>query len=406
MAEASLNLRLALDTAPPQQEHMEGAGRQTRRPAIDVAFIRDLTALKAIAPEWQELEAQATQHRGVFQSFGWVSTWAAAYGEATQPVIVTARRNGRLTMVWPMMAATSGPVSLLRWLTEPFSQYGDILIAPGEDVGQYMESALEAIRQARIADSIRLRHVRADAAIAPWLAGHFRDARFTEQAPFLDLTAFKDEAAYDARYSSTQRKRRKKIRKALEDDIGPVRFTLLRGRDCGPAIAKAIALKSDWIEARGRQNRILRCPRIVGFLSALGEHATPGFELVVSEMTAGDRSVSWEIGLRANGVHYAFITSHAGDLTDYSAARLHMDLSQRQALKDGMTAFDLMIPHDAYKDSWSSAATEAHDYHLPLTPKGQIYGRLYLEALRPVLRDSYYRMPPGLLKLLKPVIGH
>ena len=116
--------------------------------------------------------------------------------------------------------------------------------------------------------------------------------------------------------------------------------------------------------------------------------------------------MSWEIGLRAGGVHYAFITSHVNALTDYSPARLHMDLSQRQALKDGMAAFDLMLPHDAYKDSWSSGATPVNDYFLPLSPQGWAFGALYLERLRPVLRHAYYRMPPALLRLLKPITGH
>ncbi len=405
MSDAGLNLRVALEDAGLQRERTDSAAVESRLPAPEITLVRSLEGLPSLAAEWRALERQA-QYRGVFQSFGWTAAWAETYGKDCNPLIVTARRGGRLVLVWSLMESMTGPVTVLRWLTDPFSQYGDILADPGEETGPLLDAALQAVRGARIADSIRLRHVRADAAIAPWLDGRFRDARFTEHAPFLDLSRFKDEAAYEARYSSTQRKRRKKIRKSLEEDIGPVAFTLLRGSACVPAIAAAIEMKSDWVEARGRQNRILRCPRVVNFLAALSETSSQGFELVVSEMTAGGRAVSWEIGLRANGVHYAYITSHVGDLTDYSVARLHMDLSQRQALRDGMTAFDLMLPHDAYKDSWSSAATAAHDYHLPLTPRGQIYGRLYLEGLRPVLRDSYYRMPPGLLKLLKPVIGH
>ena len=73
----------------------------------------------------------------------------------------------------------------------------------------------------------RARHVRADATITPTLAATFRDARHPERAPWLNLTRFADEATYDARYSSQQRKRRKKIRKALESEFGPVKFEVL-----------------------------------------------------------------------------------------------------------------------------------------------------------------------------------
>jgi CelD/BcsL family acetyltransferase involved in cellulose biosynthesis len=410
MAEASLNLRVASLSDSPLDEMTGSARAQACAPAPAVAFLREPAQLQAIADDWRRLESDSAAPRSVFQSSGWITNWAQSYAGEGDLVVVTVRRNGRLTFAWPLMAVPRGPVTVLEWLTQPFSQYGDMLLARDENLSEVMDAALEAVRAARIADSIRLRHVRCDAAIAPWLPDHFGDARFTVHAPFLDLTAFADETAYDARYSATQRKRRKKIRKSLEDDFGPLRFTLLRS-DSGSgeieaAIDSAISEKSAWIEERGRHNRILRCPRLGGFLKRLCRSAVPGCELVVSELRAGGCPASWEIGLRANGVHYAFITSHMAALTDYSVARLHMDLSQRQALKDGMRTFDLMLPHDAYKDSWSSAAAAVSDYYLPLNAKGRIYGRLYLEGLRPVLRQSYYSMPPGLLKLLKPVIGH
>ena len=63
--------------------------------------------------------------------------------------------------------------------------------------------------------------------------------------------------------------------------------------------------------------------------------------LVTSCLKAGSRSISWEIGLRFGRTYFGFITSHDTALTDASPARLHMDLSERQAIKDGMRIFDL-----------------------------------------------------------------
>jgi CelD/BcsL family acetyltransferase involved in cellulose biosynthesis len=63
--------------------------------------------------------------------------------------------------------------------------------------------------------------------------------------------------------------------------------------------------------------------------------------------------VSHELGLRYRGRHCAFITGHDPELTNLSPARLHMDRSQRQALADGVSTFDLMVPGDPYKSSWS-----------------------------------------------------
>ena len=177
------------------------------------------------------------------------------------------------------------------------------------------------------------------------------------------------------------------------------------GAEMDNAIAAAVVEKCQWLDQRGRQNRALCDRQIVEFLRRLSG-AGGDARLVVSRMCAGPRPVSWEIGLRKGGTHFGFITSHVTALTDYSPARLHMDLSQRRALNDGLKAFDLMVPNDAHKESWSSAKTETSDYHLPLSPLGRLYGAGYLETARPLLRRAYYRMPPHLLRLLKPVVGH
>jgi hypothetical protein len=46
------------------------------------------------------------------------------------------------------------------------------------------------------------------------------------------------------------------------------------------------------------------------------------------------------------------------------------------------------------------------DYYLPLTAVGGVYGQLYLERLRPMIRRVYYGMPSSCLKLLKHIIRH
>ena len=125
-------------------------------------------------------------------------------------------------------------------------------------------------------------------------------------------------------------------------------------------------------------------------------------DMVVSELKAGDKPVSWEIGFRFGSTHFAYITSHANDLTDLSPGRLHFDYSQRDCLKAGIKVFDLMLPYDAHKESWSSACMPTEDYFLPLTLKGRIAGKIYLRHIRPTLRAIYYRLPQSVLRLVNP----
>jgi CelD/BcsL family acetyltransferase involved in cellulose biosynthesis len=371
-------------------------------------MVTTVAGLRALESGWRALEEGHGRPHGVFQTFDWVLSWALSYAGADNAIVVVAGlRYGRLVFAWPLLRQTTGPVAVLRWLSEPLAQYGDIVVERTEDAEAWMDAGLALLRREGGFDSLWLRHVRSDAAAAPYLQKHFQSANLIEQAPWLDLTAFKDDAAYDARYSSSQRKRRKKIRKSLEDDFGPVAFTVLEPGDAATAaMATAVAEKNLWIDERGRQNQILGCPRLLGFLDRLSRIEGGATRMLISCMTAGGKPLSWEIGLRFGKTHFGFITSHVNALTDYSPARLHMDYSQRLALKDGMAAFDLMVPHDAHKESWSSATVDTEDYHLPLTPGGWAYGRLYLEALRPALRAAYYRLPESALRALKPITGH
>ena len=334
-----------------------------------------------------------------------LNSWASAY--EAELCVITGYRGEDLVFAWPLMKSRIGPLTALRCMSEPHGQYGGVLVAPDQFADAWLAAATAVVRQIGGIDIIRLRHVREDSAAAPYLKRHFRQSNLGEAAPFLDLSAFKDEAAYDRRYSSSQRKRRKKIRKGLEEDFGPVAFELLTA---GPglvcALREAIAEKCRWIDSRGRHNRILGCPDLPGFLERLPVSRGSAVKLVISRMTAGGRPVAWEIGLRRGRSHFCFITAHVNALDNYSPARLHMDLSQRRALNDGMSTFDLMVPNDSYKDSWCSGRTATLDYHLPLTPLGRLYGVGYLEQLRPRLRQAYYRLPPDVLRLLKPIIGH
>jgi CelD/BcsL family acetyltransferase involved in cellulose biosynthesis len=220
--------------------------------------------LVALEAGWRALEAAHARPHNVFQTYDWVAGWSQAYagpGAENSMAIVAGLRDGKLAFVLPLMQVQIGPLAVLRWLTEPLAQYGDVLIDRPEDLDGWMNASLAFIRREVECDTIWLRHVRDDATVAPWVAGNFCDAQLTQKAPWLDLSAFADEAAYDQRYDSQQRKRRKKIRKTLEADIGPVAFKVLdHGAERKAAVALALAEKNKWIEERGRQNQVLGLP--------------------------------------------------------------------------------------------------------------------------------------------------
>ncbi len=373
-----------------------------------VSLTTTLQGLMALEPHWLKLEKQCATAPSIFQSYAWVSNWAKTYiteNSSHELCIITGFQNERLVFVLPLMKQKLGPITILRWLTEPYGQYGDALIAANQNSKAWFSNALVFIQNLKNIDVIRLRHVRADAAIADTCRQSFTDARHDEKAPYLDLTQYDSDESYEARYSSTQRKRRKKIRKELEQ-LGPIEFEVIPNGVLGDAaINQSFVEKNLWLEERGRQNRVMKCPSHAGFLKDISRSRTSNVDVVISQLSAGGKPVSWEIGFNFQGCHFAYITSHVNTMTDLSPGRLHMDQSQRNCIKHGLQKFDLMVPHDHHKESWSSGLVETSDHYLPLSLRGRLYGKLYLRTLRPVLRHIYYKSPPWLLKLAKPVLG-
>ena len=370
-----------------------------------VAEVADnLAALRALEPEWRALQRHVGRPSQVFQSFDWCSAWAAGLGDERHLDlrIVTVRVDGRLALVWPLMRTSVGPFCVLRWLSDPYSQYGDVLVAADADRERLLAAAWAHIRSLPGIDAIRLRHVRIDAVAVSFLARHCRPVGAAESAPCLDLTAFADEAAYAQRYTKAQRRRRRRIHQELEKR-GTLDFRVLRaGPEFDALIDRTIAEKRHWLAERGLHSRPLADPHLADFMRRLA--GREDLDVVLSVLTTGSEPVAFEIGLRFGGHHFGYITAHDTRLTDASPARLHMDLSQRRAIADGLAVFDLMVPGDPHKVSWSCHSVDVFDFHAPVTLKGSLYGLAYLEGLRPLARRAYFMAPPGVRRHFKRLI--
>lgn len=371
-----------------------------------IETLTSLQSLPAIETDWRKLEIDNSGKTTVFQSYDWAMAWCQAYLSAeikTEPHVLIGKVSGVVVFILPLAKTHKHGLTILDWLTDPIGQYGDILCAPNQDQRGWLEAAFQHLVNTTGVDLVRLRHVRANGNMHAFAKANLHDAKYNESAPFLDLTAFKTEADYDKRYTSTQRKRRKKIRKILED-MGPLNFkTVSNGQEVDKLIEVSISEKNAWLSDRGRFNRIMGCSRHIDFLKHLSHLKSGSMSIHATELSAGGKIVSWEIGFRYQGTHFAYITSHVNALTDLSAGRLHMDLSQRQALAEGQKTFDLMVPYDVHKDSWSSDSIATNDYFMPLTTLGKIYGFAYLRTLRPVIRRIYYSLPNQALRLLQPL---
>jgi CelD/BcsL family acetyltransferase involved in cellulose biosynthesis len=164
------------------------------------------------------------------------------------------------------------------------------------------------------------------------------------------------------------------------------------GRGYHHILKVAIEQKRIWITERGLHSKPIMSNELQVFFNELAQNGKT-LTTVGSQMTAGKRNISFEISLRYRKHHFGYITAHDSTLTDASPGRLHMDFSQRDAINQGMQAFDLMVPADPHKKTWSSNAVRTCGYFTHLNTRGAIYTALYLKTFRPMLRWLYLKAP-------------
>ncbi len=368
---------------------------QTRDNQNTIKILHTVQDMAQFEKQWRDLEDRVAKSTNVFQSFDWCMNWAQTCtidNDCYHIYVVTISRDDQCQLIWPMMTACSGPFHILNWLSEPFSQYGDVLAIADENLDTNLQLAWQKIQAHPFADSIRMRHVRDDATIAPFLKANARYDGQVDHAPFLEIDKFPTEEAYEARYNKNQRRRRKRIHKNLEQ-FGAISFTSSHDGDsfCR-TLGLAIREKRKWLSRRGLYSKPVMGDELQVFFSDLAKNAktlTP----IASQLNAGDREISFEIALRYKGRHLGYITAHDTTLTDASPARLHMDFSQRAAINDGMATFDLMVPADPHKKTWSSNSIQTCDYSFHLNTRGAVYTAFYLKTLRPILRAVYLKSP-------------
>ena len=372
----------------------------TSRPGpYTIHVARSLAEMEQLKDGWLKLEQYAARSFHLFQSYSWCESWTRHYaGEDCHEIHITTIWRGReLVCLWPMMTTCAGPLCILRWLSDPYGQYGDALVHPDVDHETVLALAWRELCSNTGIDAIRLRHVRSDAYVHDFLKAHARAGNTMDTAPFLDLEKYASEAEYEARYNRQQRRRRKRIHKKLSA-LGKVSFSRPSGSEAENATNAAISQKRLWLKQRGLVSKPVTSARINAFINTLAAHEC-GLDVVVSVLKTAEREAAWEIGLRYKDRHCGFITAHDNELTCLSPARLHMDLSQRAAISDGCKIFDLMVPGDPHKKTWSSGSVSTCDFYQPLRLRGKVFSVLYLKLLRPLARKIYHGAPSRLRRL-------
>ena len=402
---------MPLTATPQAREADRGLFRDRIHPAsatvsspLGVSF--DLVSTRAefdaLEDEWNALFARAGQGTQLFQTFNWLWHWCNHFVDGrsgTRLSVVTARRHGRLVLVWPLVSERAGLVTRLSWMGEPVSQYGDVVMddeAGGLDL--LREAWIFLLTQTR-ASVVQLRRVRADAKVAPLM----RELALIETepliAPYLDLRSAPSFEAYEARYSSSARKNRKRQRRRLQD-LGPLTLASHNGgAEARDLALRAIDLKRAWLKQRGLVSPALKDTRTARFFAdvAAAEQRPAGCEVLA--LMSNGKPAALEVCIRGKDRTAAHIIVYDPELEKYSAGMVLMEDSIRHAFAEDCGVLDLMAPGDPYKLDWADASVGVATFVAPLTPGGWVHAKASLAA-RPALKKALNSLPVSLRRRL------
>ena len=379
------------------------------KPASDVAYalITDRASFDALEGDWTALFDRAGRPTQVFQTFNWNWHWANTY-LATAPggiaglelAIVTARRNGQLIAVWPLVSERQRGIKQVFWMGDPVSQYGDVIVDDIPDAVDVLAGGWQYLVANAKADVVRLRRVRAEAAIAPLMPmiGAYVADRLI--APYLELSSAPDFANYEERYSGHARRNRRRLLRRLQER-GDVVFERHRGGLRARELAiKALEMKAEWLKHRGLISHAISDQRMSRFFADVAEGRDRSANCIVTALNSNGETAAIEVCFECKGRVAMHVIVYQLKFEKSGAGVILMENSLRDGFKENIGVYDMLAPGDSYKLDWADATSDVYDWVKPLSLAGFAYARLYLELVRPKIKAGLAAMPQNWRKII------
>jgi CelD/BcsL family acetyltransferase involved in cellulose biosynthesis len=342
---------------------------------LELDTIRDPEALRRLAPEWQALMARAGPPATIFQSYDWAAACMTELEPGRQLCVLTARDHGRLVAIAPLMRDRQIGFATLRWLGGSLAIYGDVLADDRVDVPAWLRRALDQLTAQGEAHSLLLDNVRADARVAPFLGDIGRKSG-SKSAPWIDLETLGTFEVWRARQSRATRRSRARRLKRLEA-AGAVSFRFERAgsidsQHAVPRLAELFAMKRDWAEGRHVISRTIHAPAFEAIVGALVTGKSC-LDARLSVLLLDGKAISIELGFVVGRVYISYLGAYDPRFEAFSPGLLQLERTLEACFAEGLEAFDLQPPADAYKLSLACDAVPVSGYAAALTSLGRIH---------------------------------
>ncbi|MBA2253680.1 MAG: GNAT family N-acetyltransferase [Chloroflexi bacterium] len=193
---------------------------------LDLDVVVDVPRFDGLAAEWDDL-VLAAPRPSPFLLHAWVSAWWRHFGAGSDLAVVTARRDGELVGVAPMVIFRTRGFRVCRFLGGYESALGDLLVVDPDD-DRVPAALMERLRMLRF-DYLDAFGIPAGGPMARWAHSHDLKMLRRVESPVLDMPGGWT-AAYESRTSSKRRSlHRRRLRQLSE--LGEVEWTVASGGD-------------------------------------------------------------------------------------------------------------------------------------------------------------------------------
>ena len=350
----------------------------------------------ALGECWQSL-AHASESADFFQSWEWCREYLAHCKDDPDfvPLVAVAKHGNEIVALLPLSVQSRYGLKLVTGLTEPFQQYTELLIKPGFDGAKLSGAMISEIKQ-RGFDLIHLGQVRDGSNLQLALHGSVSGSGEVDAAPSVPLSQWKDFDEYFLTVKSKTRKNMRNARNKLEKQGRISHHVYKDGPEFAKLVHRTFVMRKQWLKETGITSRAFREQQFEEFIdhiAQLGRSGSSDLQLIGMSMRLDDHPIAEQWGFIHKKRYYAFISGWDMAYDFASPGKLHLGEVIKACYEEGLDSVDMMIPNVAYKQTWARETPEVKDYVLPMSFKGGLYGKLWLDLFRPVAKKAFYKLP-------------
>ena len=368
---------------------------------IDIYCLSDVLEIADIEKEWEDLRQLCGEPFTYFQSSSWCISWIKAHRSnndqrtSGDPRVYVGVKNGNVVFIWPLMLLRSrAGVTLLVNLTEPLSQYSNLIHAPGEFSVPTGKEVFKRICAHSGADAVCLSHFPRQSFISRLINNSGLRENGEHQSAVLDFSSITNWESYHAELPKTQRRERNRRRNRLEKE-GSLSYVVREGgsEEFRRLVHLGLSMKCEWLKNTGRRQGILGLDSTTEFLSSLpGKLDTSGGigeGAVAHALLLDHKPVSIEIGMLDGSDYHSFLGAIDWQLRDFSPGKVQLEFAQKWAHDIGIKRFDFLNDPSAYKKYWTNDFIALDSRSVPLTAAGYMYCMFWRSSLKPLVKQFY-----------------